>query len=317
MLDSVDRKLLFELNWNCRQSNTRLGKKLRVSKQVIGYRISQLEKNKHLLAYSPLIDWRKLGYNAIRVYLKWKNINKRIEEEIYASMKKDDFFMWTVNLEGEFDLAFYIWVKDFLEFSEKWFNFLSKHKKFILKQEICESVNMVFFPMKPLIEKFVPEEKIIGAGKPVEFDKKDLEILRALNENSRMPIVEISKKIKLTPKAVICRIKQLEKKGIILGYNAFINYNKLGYDFYKADFYLNDLSRTKEMLDFARKHKNIVYLMRTIGGPDYEIEAMVSNASELTKLINEIREKFSECIEYYRYHRFEQTIKQVYLPGEI
>ena len=67
MIDTIDKKLLFELNLNCRKSNTELGKKLRISKQVVNYRINQLEKKEILRSYHALIDWQKLGFNAIRI----------------------------------------------------------------------------------------------------------------------------------------------------------------------------------------------------------------------------------------------------------
>jgi Lrp/AsnC family leucine-responsive transcriptional regulator len=316
MTDLIDLKLLFELNRDCRQTNTALGKKLRISKQVVSYRINQLEKKGIIRSYHALIDWRRLGYNAIRVYLKWHNITPEVEEQIYQEMKRDPFFMWTVKFEGEMDIGFYLWVKSIPEFSEKWFSFLTKYRKYILKQEIYESVNMVHYPMKPLVDKFEIEEKVIGNKGTANYDEKDYEILEAVTENGRIPIVELAKRIKLTPKATLYRLKKLEKKGIILGYNALIDTDKLGYRFYKIDFYLNDMSRIKGMFEFAKRHKNIVYMMRTIGGPDFEIEVMVKDVVEMKKIINEIREKFSDVIEFSRFHRFEYTIKQVYLPGE-
>ena len=231
-------------------------------------------------------------------------------------MKEDPFFMWTVKFEGDIDIGFYLWVNSVSEFSEKWFSFLTKYRKYILKQEIYESVTMVHYPMKPLIDKYEVEEKIIGNNEAISYDKTDYEILEIVTENGQTPIVEIAKKINLTPKAALYRLKKLEKNGIILGYNALVDTNKLGYRFYKIDFYLNDISHIKEMFQFARQHKNIVYRMRTIGGPDFEIEAMVKDVTDMKKLINEIRAKFSDFIEFSRFHRFEYTIKQVYLPGE-
>jgi len=56
--------------------------------------------------------------------------------------------------------------------------------------------------------------------------------------------------------------------------------------------------------------------MRTIGGPDFEIEVTVKDAREIKKVISEIRTRFPEVIHSYRFHRFEYTMKQVYLPGE-
>src|SRR3989344_4581458 len=180
MVDLIDLKLLFELHWNCRQTHTALGKKLRISKQVVSYRISQLEKKEIIKSYHALIDWRKLGYNSIRVYLKWHNITLEIEEQIYNEMKQNPFFMWTVKFEGDIDIGFYLWVKSIPEFSEKWFSFLTKYRKYILKQEIYESVNMIHYPMKPLIEGYEIEEKIIGDKESVNYDETDYEILKAV-----------------------------------------------------------------------------------------------------------------------------------------
>jgi Lrp/AsnC family leucine-responsive transcriptional regulator len=316
MVDSTDLKILFELNWDARQSDSEIGKKLKTSKQVVAYRIKKLEKEGVIKNYFALIDWRRLGYEAVRIYLKWKNMDPLKEQQIYSEIKNDPFFMWTVKFEGEFDIGFYIWIKDVLSFSKRWFRFIETYRHNIMKYEIYHSVNMTHYPMKPLIEKYPIDEKTIGEENRVDYDEFDVKILRMISENSRISIVDIANKLKVTSKTIIYRIKSLEKKRIILGYNALIDTEKLGYQFYKIDFYLTSLEKLQEMTSFAKIHKDIVYLMRTVGGPDYEIEVMVKSPVELHKVIEEIRKKFYLEIEHYRFHRFEYTIKQVYMPGE-
>jgi Lrp/AsnC family leucine-responsive transcriptional regulator len=223
--------------------------------------------------------------------------------------------MWTVKFQGEIDVAFYTWVESVPKFADKWFSFLEKYGEYIQKEEIYESVRMVHYPMKPLSDKRIDNEKVIGDGERVKYDDKDYKILEELTQNARVSIVDLSDRIELTPKAVISRIKKMEKVGIILGYNALIDINMLGYKFYKVDFYLNNFSKIKKMNDFARLNKNIVYRMRTVGGPGFEIEVMVRDSYELNDLIMKIRKEFPYVIKNYRVHEFEKTIKQVYLPG--
>lgn len=316
MVDIIDKKLLFELNLNCRKPNTEIGKKLKISKQVVNYRINQLEKEKIIRSYHALIDWRKLGFNSIRIYIKWQNISPEKERQIYEEMRRDPFFMWTVKLQGEIDIALYTWVDSIPKFASKWFSFLEKYGKHIAKEEIYESVKMVHYPMKPLTETRTNSEKIIGEEEKKDYDDKDYKILQELTRNARVSIIDISSRVRLTPKSVISRIKKLEKKGIILGYNALIDVDKLGYKFYKVDFYLRDLSKIKSMNDFAKMNKSIVYRMSTVGGPDFEIEAMVKDSAELKNLIMKIRTTFPDTIKNYRILEFEETIKQVYLPGQ-
>ncbi|MDO8480203.1 MAG: winged helix-turn-helix transcriptional regulator [Nanoarchaeota archaeon] len=315
-MDKTYKKLLYELHWNARQTYSQLAKKIGVSKQVARYRAEQLAKNGVLKSTHAVIDWRKLGYDALRIYVKWQNISPETEKEIYAFLREDPLFMWTVKFEGEIDIAFYVWVKEIPEFSKRWFSFLARYRKHILRYEVYESVEMIHYPMKFLVEKPSRAELVIGRGGKADYDAKDYEVLRALTEDARMPVTAIAKRVGLTPKGAIYRIRQLEQEGIVIGYYALIDAEKIGVEFYKIDFYLNDLSRLSEMEEYAKQHKNVVYRMRTIGGPDLEIEIAVANASEMKKVTEEFRKRFPREIHSSRFHRFEYTLKQIYLPGE-
>lgn len=315
-LDVIDKKLIYELNWHARQSHSILAKKLRVSKQVVAYRIKKLEEAGILKSYHAVIDWRRLGYNAIRVYIKWENITLEKEKEVYELIRRDPLFMWAIRFEGDIDIAFYVWLRDISEFAQKWFDFISTYKKYILRYEIYESVEMIHYPMKFLKDEFKSEELVIGRDKKVAYDDIDYHILKILTEHAQTSLVDIATILRMSAPSVLYRIKELEKKQIILGYYALIDTDKLGLEFYKVDFYVNDMSRLDEMNAFAKANSKIVYRMRTIGGPDFEIEAIVKDAIELKRLINEIRAKFGNSIKFNRFHRFEHTIKQIYLPGE-
>src|SRR5688572_1541755 len=52
------------------------------------------------------------------------------------------------------------------------------------------------------------------------IDGVDLKILKILQENARTPNVEIARRLKLAPSAIFERIRKLEKRGAIRGYEA-------------------------------------------------------------------------------------------------
>lgn len=315
--DKLDKGILYELCYNCRQPDSVISKKLRTSKQVVRYRIKKLENEGIITAYNTLVDL-KLGFNSIRIYFKLRNMSPEKEQEMYEEMKKNDLFLWSVNLEGEIDIGFYVWVKDMNRFFEKWQKFFVKYRQYILKQEFYLLLNMIHYPMKIFKKPERVEVWNIGNNrKKLEIDKTDLSILKILSRNANRSLVEISQEIGISAKLVSYRIKQMEKKKIILAYNAIIDEKKIGYSMYKVDFYLFNHSRLNEMYEFARQHPNVKNVMKTMGGPDYEIEVIVKNVEELRSIIDEIRAQFSEVIDYWRYNRFVKTIKQVYLPIEL
>ena len=60
------------------------------------------------------------------------------------------------------------------------------------------------------------------------LDKKDLEILKLLQQNARMTIKEISEKVHLSTTPVHERIKRMEESGVIKQYVTLLNANKVG-----------------------------------------------------------------------------------------
>lgn len=64
---------------------------------------------------------------------------------------------------------------------------------------------------------------------PAEFDAIDKKIIELLLADARMSVTEIAERVNLSATPCARRIKQLEQSGIITGYHAATNPQKLGY----------------------------------------------------------------------------------------
>ena len=65
----------------------------------------------------------------------------------------------------------------------------------------------------------------------VELDTKSLKLLHALSADGRISNVELARKVGLSPSACLRRVQDLEASGIISGYRAVLNPEKLGRGF--------------------------------------------------------------------------------------
>ena len=65
----------------------------------------------------------------------------------------------------------------------------------------------------------------------MKLDIIDLKILRALQENSKITNIELSKVVGLSAAPTLGRVQKLEKLGIISSYHAKVNDVKLGLGF--------------------------------------------------------------------------------------
>ena len=63
-----------------------------------------------------------------------------------------------------------------------------------------------------------------------KLDNIDLQILNVLQRNGEISNVQLAQKVKISPPSCLRRVKSLEKRNIILGYNALVNPKILGYN---------------------------------------------------------------------------------------
>ncbi len=116
--------------------------------------------------------------------------------------------------------------------------------------------------------------------------------------NSRISLVEISRKHDLTVDIVRHRIKRLEEKKIISRYTTKIDFNLLGYEFYKTFLYFHNLTKADELklMEYLRKNPNIIHLIKQISPRDIELEIMCENYHQYNQIISALTKEFSEII---------------------
>ena len=91
-----------------------------------------------------------------------------------------------------------------------------------------------------------------------ELDAVDRTILNILQRNAKCPLKEIAEKVYLSTPAVSARIEKMEKEGYILGYQAQVNPEALGYHI-KALINLEVSPEEKNVFyPFVRKCSNVI-----------------------------------------------------------
>jgi Lrp/AsnC family transcriptional regulator for asnA, asnC and gidA len=315
-LDLKGRKILYELDVNCRQSNSQIAKKVGLSKDVVNYRIKKLEEQGIITDYRAIIDLSKLGFFTFRAYLKLQDTYKEKEEEIISFLKQHKPVWWLGKLAGRFDLVFAYWTKSHREFYDFWMTFLKKYRKYIHHEQISTFIEYIHFRKAYLLNLERDESgiEIVGGGEKTEYDNTNWKILSLLARNARIPLLKIAKETKLTAMAVNYRIKQLQNKKIIQGYRALIDFTKLDYEYYKVDMFLEDITQIKTLQAFCKSNPNIVYIDRTIGGGDIEFDLEVKNLNQFYKILEELKEKFKGLIRTFEFFSVLKIYKTLYFP---
>jgi len=130
------------------------------------------------------------------------------------------------------------------------------------------------------------------------MDTKDRKILHELSKNARIPLNQLSKKIKLSSGATLNRLNRLEKEGILLGTLTLINTYKLGYSGFRVYLSLTCASQVKEkeILDWLvkRAETSVIGLTQNFG--EMTLMSWVRSPNEFYNFIQTFKSKYREYI---------------------
>ncbi len=320
-LDLKDKKILYELDQNCRQTDSQIAKKVKLSRDSVRYRINKLVEEEYINYFMVVLNSMKLGYKWYRTFFRFQNLTLKKEEEMLSWLKKR--VSWITKIEGVWGLNTGIFCKTVYDYRDFINSFLTKYGNYIEDYRVATITTMWLYNRNYLLDNKTqnPIFGIMGysPGEDYSFqeiDKIDYKILQVLLKNARMNVVNIAKKINSTEMIVKYRIKKLQEKGIVLGFRPFLNMKKLGYLYFKVHFSLYNLSAEKKekIFSFIHSHANTVNTTELVGGADLEIEFQVRNNEELYSYIKEIRSKFGEIIKDYEFMQYTDELKFTYLP---
>jgi len=313
-LDIVDRKILSELDMNCRISNTSLAKKVKKSREAVKYRIQKLVEKKIIKGFITSINPNRLGYYMFKVYLKLENIPEKKERFIEELKSKKEIYWYGIS-DGAYDLVFAMLSKNITEYYIKINSILSEWKDLIISKVLGTMVDTRQYN-KRFFDVGVDSNFEIFGGEVVDnkIDELDSKILNILANNARIPLLELSRKVKANIETVKLHIKKLEKEKIILSYRIDVDLNKLNLEFFKAMIYFKKLSKKdeEEILNWMQIQKSSLHYIRSLAPWEAELEFAVKNYQEFNKIINDLTEKFSSII---RNHEHLILIKESWMPA--
>lgn len=125
----------------------------------------------------------------------------------------------------------------------------------------------------------------------MKLDKIDLKILAALQSDGRMTKLRLAEAVNLSPTACWERLSRLEKSGVITGYTARINLDKLAR---RTTVLVEIMLKSHQQADFERfeaailNEPTIISCDATGGGIDYILKVVSEDIDAYQRLIDRL-----------------------------
>lgn len=313
-LDKKDIRLLSILDWNARMPITQIAKQVQLNKDVVRYRMKNLEEQGVIKRYYSLIDINKLGYMTFRGYFSFINFNSSVKDELISYLDNNFNAGIIFSRDGEYDLGIISWEKSVYGFQQKLAKLKQEFGDYFENVEFTIFTEFNHYSLTDFNENFSKEISLSDSNQ-ISLKSDDKKILEIISSNSRISSVELSERLGISQTTILYKIRVMENKEIIKAYRTEIDYSKLGYENYFLEIYLHkqkDLSKIKE---YAKNNKNTIYSVLGIFGADIELECEFKNRQELHEFINEIKDNFSS-IKKVKYCSTLNYFKMKYFPDK-
>ena len=138
--------------------------------------------------------------------------------------------------------------------------------------------------------------------------------MQILTRNARIPTIDIAEKLSTTAITINKRIKKLIESGVILRFTVTIDWEKIGYKWFKADLYLREHNKIHQIIKYLEGNPHLAYIDKTIGYANLELEFILRNTRQLRQIIEDLYTKFPETIRSYSYFYVVKSHKWVNVP---
>ena len=131
-----------------------------------------------------------------------------------------------------------------------------------------------------------------------ELDLIDRKIIYTLDFNSRMPLTQLAKKVGISKQVAKYRIKNLVKRGIIMGFYADINASKIGLEIYMVYFKFHKMTPEieKKFIKHMCSQESVGVNISVNGKWDYTIDLWAQSIMHFKRYYQNIMKDYEKYV---------------------
>ena len=120
------------------------------------------------------------------------------------------------------------------------------------------------------------------------LDRTDLALLAALQAEGRLTHAELAERVHLSPSACLRRVQRLERDGVIAGYSARVDPERLGLGlqaFVRVQLARHDAASIDQFTAFVQQWDEVVACHALTGDMDYLLQVAVRDLEHFSRFL--------------------------------
>lgn len=325
-LDKISRTLLYLLDCNARAGFSDLARELKVTEGTVRYRYESLVGDGVILSAYPVINVGQLGLSVHKILFKLAGASERDIAAMLTTLTRHPVVNWVARFDGAYDLGCTVLVRHVGEVASFVDSFRSRYFEKIRHLSYAVNLHAEFYPRDYLLaEKRVKNNAATyrsfsdgGETQQVTADRDaTLKLIEALGRDVRAPVAQLSREVSLAPETVRKRLKNLESEGVVSGYRLALDHTKLARESYYLLVFVHPVAekRLSAFVRFLRETAEVVYLIRMLGGWDFDVSLEVKDAAHYRSFMGTLLQLFPDVVKDVQSLSTWQLVKFGILPA--
>ncbi len=292
-LKEQDFKIISYLYHNQREPVSKIAKACRLTRDQVEYKLDKYISSGLIVKFHTIFNYKKIGYDCYAIILI--KANHESLKELELTLEKNKNLISYGKAFGKYDLYLNTIFKDENELSGYVPNLITNYNisdYIVIKPYFGELYPLKFFK--------IPDKNnfslVSESETKVKLDEKEKQILKCLEKDGRMKIIDIAKKTGMSSELIIYKLKKLQKENVILGSRIQLDLKKLGYSFSALLINIQGFSNSnKEKLKkFTRDSKSIISIALSITRPNCIIQLFHKDNQDIKDVVIKLKEMFKE-----------------------
>ena len=149
------------------------------------------------------------------------------------------------------------------------------------------------------------------------MDYIEYKLLNSLQKNARLTNLELAKQVGLSPSPCLRRVKSLEESGVITGYSAIINQNKVDLSvnvFVQVSLERQSEDRLQIFEEKIMEYREVMEAYLMTGEADYLLRIVVKDLQAYEKFLKDNLTKIKGIASIRSYFSLKQVTRKYNLP---
>lgn len=300
-VDLKDKKILSLLSEDSRMPLSRIAKRIRLSREVVNYRIQRLLRKGVIKKFIPIINMERFGYGTFHVFFNINILNEERKNMLLNRLIEHPNTKSVMEYHDTWDLEWVLIAKTPQEFDWLLTELTKEFRGIIMQNDklmLVRGYKSIQLPGEIYFEAGHKFQRLKRKSKESKIDEKDIGILSLLSEDSRLSSYVIGDKVGLSADAVNYRIKKMLDNETIFRFTILTNLSLLNYHWYTLCLNLKtfDLNSEMRFRELISGNPSVLRAVKVLGDRDLLIYVTTESSKQLHLVFKHIQQNFMNII---------------------